>query len=102
MGLLRKIGRSIGKALGSIGKAIGKAAGAIFGGIGKMFQPFGFSPEVPDYGFDESQQTQEDAIQGVLVNKDSAIAQIPVVYGTRMVGGIRVFVSTNGSTNGKW
>ena len=29
----------------------------------------------------------------------SAIANIPVVYGTRMIGGVRVFVSTNGTNN---
>ena len=41
----------------------------------------------------------EQAIQGVLINKDSAIANIPIIYGTRMVGGVRVFVSTNGTNN---
>ena len=37
-----------------------------------------------------------DEQRGVLVNKESNIEQIPVIYGTRRVGGVRVFVSTDG------
>lgn len=47
-------------------------------------------PEVPDI--------DQDA-QSVLVNKNSNIAQIPVIYGQRKVGGTRVFVETSGSEN---
>jgi len=36
---------------------------------------------------------------GTKVNKQSNIAQIPVVYGERKVGGTRVFVSSSGSSN---
>jgi len=42
--------------------------------------------------FDE----QKDQAQGALVNKQSNIDPIPVVYGERKVGGVRVFVSTGG------
>ena len=35
-----------------------------------------------------------DAMAGVLINKESNIEPIPVVYGERRVGGVRVFVST--------
>jgi hypothetical protein len=35
-----------------------------------------------------------DAMAGVLVNKESNIEPIPVIYGDRRVGGVRVFVST--------
>ena len=35
-----------------------------------------------------------DAMAGVLLNKESNIEPIPVIYGTRRVGGVRVFVST--------
>lgn len=37
-----------------------------------------------------------DEQSGVLVNKESNIEQIPVIYGERRVGGVRVFVSTDG------
>ena len=67
----------------------------IYEGIKNIFKsPFG-----PDVNIPEQNEADRGQIQGVLLNKDSAIANIPVVYGTRMVGGVRVFVSTNGSTN---
>jgi hypothetical protein len=47
-------------------------------------------------GADFDQQTQA---QGVLVNKQSNNAALPVIYGTRKVGGTRVFVSTGGNKN---
>ena len=47
-------------------------------------------PDVPEY---------EDKSQGTLVNKQSNLAQIPVIYGERKVGGTRVFVETSGSDN---
>ena len=40
-----------------------------------------------------------DKQQGYLLNKDSNIQPIPVIYGERKIGGTRVFVSTSGSTN---
>ena len=52
-------------------------------------------PEIPDYG-----DNQQDIIaRGVLVNKISANAHIPIVYGTRKVGGNVVFVETSGTDN---
>ena len=38
----------------------------------------------------------EDQARGALVNKQSNIDPIPVVYGERKIGGVRVFVSTGG------
>jgi hypothetical protein len=35
-----------------------------------------------------------DAMRGVLLNKESNVEPIPVIYGTRRVGGTRVFIST--------
>lgn len=55
---------------------------------------FGVNLDSPDYSSNEA-----ETIQGVLVNKDSAIADIPVVYGTRAVGAARVFVSTGAGSN---
>jgi len=43
----------------------------------------------------ESEEQQD----GTLLNKQSNIAQIPVIYGERKVGGTRVFVETSGSDN---
>ena len=91
MGFFKKIFRAAKKVVKSVTKVFTKVIGAIT-------QPFGFSPDVPDFGLDEG-INMEQAIQGVLINKDSAIANIPIIYGTRMVGGVRVFVSTNGTNN---
>ena len=49
-------------------------------------------PELPEF-------TQEAEAQGVLVNKQSNNANIPVIYGTRKVGGTRVFLETSGTDN---
>ena len=37
--------------------------------------------------------------KGILVNKQSNNASIPVVYGTRLLGGTRVFIGVEGATN---
>jgi hypothetical protein len=37
--------------------------------------------------------------QGVLINTASNVAALPVIYGTRKVGGTRVFVNVSGATN---
>jgi len=43
-----------------------------------------------------------EAMNGVLVNKESNIEPIPVIYGTRRVGGTRVFVHTEGGKKNQW
>ena len=52
-------------------------------------------PEIPDFG---DLQVDKNA-KGVLVNKFSANASIPVIYGTRKIGGNVVFLETSGDTN---
>ena len=52
-------------------------------------------PEVPDYGENLAEHTN----RGVLVNKINANAHIPIVYGTRKVGGNVVFLETSGTDN---
>ena len=52
-------------------------------------------PEIPDFGTDEF----DDFEKGVLVNKQSNDANIPVIYGERLVGGTRVFLETSGTDN---
>ena len=49
-------------------------------------------PELPEF-------TQEAEATGVLVNKQSNNANIPIIYGTRLVGGTRVFLETSGNDN---
>jgi len=52
-------------------------------------------PDIPDFG-----QIQADLdARGVLINKKSANGSIPIVYGTRKVGGNIVFLETSGADN---
>jgi hypothetical protein len=60
--------------------------------ISKAIQWLAPKPEIPEF-------TQEAEAQGVLVNKQSNNANIPVIYGTRKVGGVRVFLETSGTDN---
>lgn len=78
-------------------KAIVKTITNVVSGlVSAITSPFGANIDVPDYDIGTD---QSEAIQGVLLNKDSAISHIPVVYGTRKLGGTRVFVSTDGTNN---
>ena len=52
-------------------------------------------PEISDFGTNEF----DDFEKGVLLNKQSNDANIPVVYGERLVGGTRVFMETSGTDN---
>ena len=52
-------------------------------------------PEIPEFGDDFAEQQA----QGILVNKFRSNASIPVVYGTRKVGGNVVFLETSGTDN---
>ena len=40
-----------------------------------------------------------DIEKGILLNKQSNDASIPVIYGTRMIGGTRCFMESSGATN---
>jgi hypothetical protein len=52
-------------------------------------------PEIPDFGTLRPDQNAK----GILVNKVSANAHIPIIYGTRKVGGNIVFLETSGTDN---
>ena len=45
-------------------------------------------PDVPDFGTNDFEETE----RGILLNKQSNNACIPVIYGERLVGGTRVFL----------
>ena len=52
-------------------------------------------PDIPDF----SEQFAEQQSKGILVNKIQANGHIPIVYGTRKVGGNIVFLETSGADN---
>ncbi len=52
-------------------------------------------PEIEDFGTNEF----DDFERGLLINKQSNDANIPVIFGERLVGGTRVFIETSGTDN---
>ena len=52
-------------------------------------------PDQPDFGNNDFDNFEK----GLLVNKQSNDANIPVIYGERLTGGTRVFVETSGTDN---
>ena len=55
---------------------------------------FGMSFGAPDMPTPEAFDNNN---KGILVNKQSNVASLPVVYGERLLGGTRVFVATEGT-----
>ena len=86
------------------GNPLEKIKDAIVGGIKKLVgkvvsiitSPFGVNVDIPDYDIGVDQTA---AIEGALVTKDSAVANIPVIYGKRMVGTTRVYVESGSGGN---
>jgi hypothetical protein len=64
--------------------SVGKFFEGIFGSIGDIFSWLLGLPDEDDY-------------KGQLLNENSNIANIPVIYGERLVGGTRAFLSTGGN-----
>jgi len=58
--------------------------------VGEVVSWFVDVPDVPNI---------EDQARGALVNKNSNIDPLPIIYGTRRAGGVRVFVETSGTDN---
>lgn len=77
---------------GIIGGAVKLVTNVVDGFLGA----FGFSFDMPEYENPSSFQTEN---QGILLNTQSAVRGIPVIYGTRRVGGTRVYMATGGQNN---
>ena len=88
MGIFGKIKRGLKR----IGKAIGKVIGKI---VGVVASPFSTSPSIPAMTGDQGAQI----VDGIQLNFQGGAQPIPIVYGHRLIGGTRVFVSTNGTDN---
>jgi hypothetical protein len=83
---------------GSIFKSITKIFSAPIKIITKALSWLMPKPQVPDFG-DTEFDTYE---KGVLINKQSNDANIPIIYGTRMVGGTRIFLETSPSSTNQY
>jgi hypothetical protein len=52
-------------------------------------------PDMPDFGTNSF----DDFERGLLINKQSNDSNIPVIYGERLCGGVRIFMETSGTDN---
>ncbi len=87
--VVKSVVRVVKKVVTAVVKPILKIADGFMGLFGMSFD----MPEMP------SPENFDDVQQGILVNKQSNVANIPIVYGTRKVGGTRVFVSGAGDNS---
>jgi hypothetical protein len=55
-------------------------------------------PDIPDFGAGDFDEIEK----GILLNKQSNDASIPVIYGERLVGGTRVFLDSGGGTTNQY
>ena len=85
---LKKIFKAVAKPVKKIFKAFTKI-------ITKAISWLIPTPDIPDFGVGEF----DDFERGILLNKQSNDAAIPVVYGERLIGGTRVFLETSGTDN---
>lgn len=82
-----KIVNNLTSAVVNVVKKVVNVVTSVVGEVISWFIP------IPD------QPNLENESRGALVNKQSNIEQIPVIYGQRRVGGTIVFVETSGSSN---
>lgn len=92
----KKIGRGLKKLADKVVDAITDVAKAAVDIVASPFK----MPGMGDLGgFDGTSGQVDSDILGPLLNKDSGVGNLPVIYGQRRVGGYRVFISTNGTDN---
>jgi hypothetical protein len=92
----KKIFRGVKKLVDSVVDAVTDVAKAAVDIVASPFK----MPSMGDFGgFDATAGQVDNDILGPLLNKDSGVGNLPVIYGQRRVGGYRVFVSTNGTDN---
>ena len=95
------MGGSVGKIIKPVVKAFNIFSGGFnpFVALGVMAIGWLFmrsmKPDVPDFGTNDFEETE----RGILLNKQSNNACVPVIYGERLVGGTRVFIETSGTDN---
>ncbi len=84
--------------MGGVVKAITKVVTSVFKFVGNLFSGlFGWlSPSIPQY---DNRSDYDSYAQGTYINKQSNSAHIPVVYGRKRIGGVRVFVASAGEDN---
>ena len=75
---------------------IGGAAGLVAGGLASVAVQSLIGPNAPSQAQSAVASAQA---QGILINSQSNVDPIPVIYGRRRVGGTRVFIEVSGGSN---
>ena len=75
---------------------IGGAAGLVAGGVANLAVQSLIGTNSPTRGQSALASAQA---QGILLNSQSNVDGIPVIYGRRRVGGTRVFIEVSGTSN---
>ncbi len=100
MGFFKKIFRAVKRVVKSVVKVVEKVVTAVVKPILNITEGFlglfGMSFDAPEM---PSPEDFDSTQQGILVNKQSNVANIPVVYGEKKIGGTRVFVVGGGDQN---
>ena len=97
-GVVSSIGKGLGKLAGGLGKIGGFLNNPLVSLGVTLFMSWALRPkvpEIPDFGTNSF----DDFERGILLNKQSNDANIPVIYGERLTGGTRVFMETSGTDN---
>ena len=81
---------AVDSAVDAVTDAAGDVVDFAIDAVGEVVSWFVDVPEVPDV---------EDSARGALINKESSVAPLPVVYGERRMGGVRIFTESSGSDN---
>ena len=81
--------------MGSVFKAITNVITSVVKIITKPLSWLSPDIDIPDFGTTDF----DDFEKGILLNKQSNDASIPVIYGTRLCGGVRIFMETSGTDN---
>ncbi len=81
--------------IGSIFKSVRKVIKSVVKIITKPLSWLMPDIDIPDFGTTDF----DDFEKGILLNKQSNDASVPVVYGERLIGGTRVFMETSGTDN---
>ena len=79
----------------AITKTVTKVVSAPIKIVSKALSWLAPQPQIPEFGETDFDQFEK----GILVNKQSNDANIPIVYGERLIGGVRVFLQTSGTDN---
>jgi len=95
-GFFRSVKRGVKSLIRGVGKIVGGVVSIITNVVDGFLGAFGLSFDLPEY---DNPSTFQSENQGILLNQQSSVKGLPVVYGERVVGGTRVYMATGGSGN---